>query len=100
MNPNKLRKAMSLNPDHRLWNKDLNKWDDNDKKLFEKLCISKERPIKILKKPHEKKVFRRKVIRLSDGKIYNSIQQCRLENGFYNTEMYNLLKEETKYKKL
>ena len=95
-----LRKAMLLNPHHKLWDKDFNKWDNKDKELFEKLCVSKVKLRKSLKSPLEKNIIRKKVIRVSDGKEYNSIHQCRIENDFYNSKMYDLIKEGIKFKLL
>jgi hypothetical protein len=40
----------------------------------------------------------KKVIRLSDGKIYRSIQQCRIENDFCRYRIYNELKQGTNFK--
>ena len=95
-----IRKAMLLNPSHDLWDKDFNKWDNKDKDLFEKLCISKVELPRGLKLPLEKNIIRKKVIRLSDGKEYNSIQACRIDNKFYNSKMYDLIKEGIKFKVL
>ena len=34
-----------------------------------------------------------KVVRISDGRIYDSITECRDSNNFNNTTMYQLLKD-------
>jgi Ran GTPase-activating protein (RanGAP) involved in mRNA processing and transport len=40
------------------------------------------------------------VLRVSDGKIYESITQCINHNGFYKDEMTDLLKKGKEYKKI
>ena len=40
------------------------------------------------------------VLRVSDGKIYESITQCINHNGFYKDEMVELLKKNKEYKKI
>jgi hypothetical protein len=40
------------------------------------------------------------VLRVADGKIYESITQCINHNGFYKDEMVDLLKKGKEYKKI
>ena len=40
------------------------------------------------------------VLRVADGKIYESITQCINHNGFYKDEMVELLKKGKEYKKI
>jgi hypothetical protein len=40
----------------------------------------------------------KKVLRVSDGKIYKSITQCRLDNELHKQKVISLLKEGLKFK--
>ena len=46
------------------------------------------------------KTNRIQVLRVADGKIYESITQCINHNGFYKEEMTALLKQNKHYKKI
>ena len=92
-----MRELIIKYPDVEIQDKDLNKWDESDKKTFENLKLG------ILPVPKEIKDNRLKgykVKRNSDNKEYQSISQCMRENGFCSQKMHNLLKEEIFYKKV
>jgi len=83
MSPLKIREAMKKNPHHRLWDKPLHKWTEQEKQEFENL---EEKP-----KPKWKAVNSKKVIRVSDGFEYPSISECKRQNGFCKVIMYRKL---------
>lgn len=90
MTPQLLRQAMIKNPHHNLWNKPLNKWSEEDRKTFYSLEQKTA--------PNWKAVNSKKVIRVCDGKIYNSISECRRENGLCKVIMDRKLKAGLEYK--
>lgn len=69
----RIREAMKKNPHHRLWDKPLSKWTEQEKQEFENLEQKKKR--------NWKAVNSVKVIRISDGMEYASISECRRKNG-------------------
>lgn len=92
-----LTAAMRKVPSHKLWDKLLADWDKKDYLEFEKILNSD------VEKPDKKKrvaVNSMKVIRISDGFIYNSIEYCRLENRLNKTKMREKLSEGNEFKKL
>lgn len=92
-----LTKAMRKVPSHKLWDKLLKNWDKKDYLEFEKILNSD------IDNPNKKKrlaVNAMKVIRVSDGFIYNSIEECRIENRFHKTKMREKLSEGNEFKKL
>jgi len=97
MSPIELRQSMINNPHHRLWDKPLNKWTEKERQLFDNLD---DLPIKNKKKGNWKAVNSVKVIRISNGKEYDSISECRRQNGFYKQEMDKKLKQGTEFKKI
>ena len=82
-------------PKSQLWNIEIKKWNDEQKKQFEFLRtgIRYEKPIVTLRKPQKKKV-----VRISDGKIYDSIIDCANGNGVVYATISRHLKKEIKYK--
>lgn len=93
-----LRAVMIKKPKLKLWDKDLVKWDKSDIKKFKNIQ-SKGNDL------NNKKIRRIasnsiKVIRISDGKIYTSIVDCKNENDFCNVTMTKELKIGINFKKL
>lgn len=96
MDKYRIRSQMLKNPNHELWNKDLNKWDESDKKEFTELEAGK-----IVKARQNKFATNsQKVLRVSDGKEYRCILDCKEDNNLSNHTMYQLLKENLKFKRL
>lgn len=96
INPKDIHDAMVINPHHNLWNKELAKWNESDRETF-KLLLN-EKIVSRLKKREDKIVLRKKVIRISDGYIYNSISECRFKNKFHKVKMDTMIKEENQFK--
>lgn len=83
--------------EHRLWDKPRPKWDDYDFIVLE--CIRRNIPIPKKKSISEFSIDR-KVKRLSDGKIYDSVKLAAKDNGVGLNQIYdhcNGLKEIIKY---
>lgn len=98
-----MRELIIKYPDIEIWDKDLNKWDSKDFEIFENLkngILPIERRKKKEEIKNDKRLKGSKVIRISDNKEYQSISQCRRENGLCSQKMHNLLKEEIFYKKV
>jgi len=96
MTPERLRKQMLKNPYSKLWDKDLNKWNDED---IARLCALENGTIQAIT-PRKKVAQFNRVIRVADGKIYNSITDCIADNNSYKVKMYNLINEGIHYKRL
>ena len=81
-------------------NKDVNKWDEHDKKEWE--CILSGEPFKAKKVYYQPNGLSNKVkvIRVSDGRLFDSITECREHNGYHKTEMEELLKLGKIYKRI
>lgn len=92
MNALLIREAMIKNPHHTLWDKPLSKWTEIDKQTFQNLEQKKKR--------NWKAVNSRKVIRISDGTIYDSISDCRRKNNLCKVIMDRKLKQGTEFKPL
>ena len=98
-----MRELIIKYPEVEIWDKDLNKWDSKDFEIFENLkngILPIERRKKKEEIKNDKRLKGSKVIRISDNKEYQSISQCRRENGICSQKMHNLLKEEIFYKKV
>lgn len=98
-----MRELIIKYPDVEIWDKDLNKWDSKDFEIFENLkngILPIERRKKKEEIKNDKRLKGSKVIRISDNKEYQSISQCRRENGLCSQKMHDLLKEEIFYKKV
>lgn len=82
---------------HYLWNYQVNKWTPEQIKEFEKLKQS-DNLVKIkVKRIANNSV---KIIRVSDGFIYNSISECEKLNGFHNVQMREKIKQSIEFKRL
>lgn len=92
MCPIKIREAMKKNPHHRLWDKPINKWTEKEKEEFENLS-KKEKNI-------WKQAVSIKVERISDGKVYESISECRRQNGLCKVIMYRKLESGIEFRKI
>ncbi len=92
-NPKKIREKMIKYPDCYLWDKSV--WSREDKDCFEKLL-----DINLLEVKKRKVKSGLKVMRISDGKIYDSVKLCRDENGFYSDQMIEKLNNEIEFKRL
>ena len=84
MTPQLIREAMIKNPHHSLWDKPLNRWSEIDKQTFQNLEQKSKR--------NWKAVNSKKVIRVSDGTIYDSISDCRRKNNLCKVIMDRKLK--------
>jgi hypothetical protein len=72
-----------------------------EKLLEEGILYKKIYTEKVVKVFGEKKVGRAvKVERVFDGKIYDTITECRFDNGYCKTVIYDLLREGIKFKKI
>ena len=83
--------------EHRLWDKPRPKWDDYDFIILE--CIRRDIPVPNRKMNSEFSIFR-KVKRLSDGKIYDSVKIAAKDNAVGLNQIYdhcNGLKEQQKF---
>jgi len=85
-------------PQHPLWNYQVSKWTPEQIKEFEKLRDGKEKVVK--RKMNRTSVNSVKIIRVSDGFIYNSISECEKLNGFHNVEMRKKIKLGIEFKRL
>jgi hypothetical protein len=82
-----------------LYNVDVRKWEK--KHYLEWDCIINNKPyIPIVNEQKENRKNSIQVLRVSNGKIYDSITQCINHNGFYKDEMTDLLKKGKEYKKI
>lgn len=88
---------MKKYPDLKLWDKDIKKWNDKDYKIFENIKIGILPTVK--KNNNDKRLRGQKVIRVSDGKPYISISECRRDNNVHSQDMFDMLKEGIIYKK-
>jgi hypothetical protein len=76
--------------DFYLWDKDFNKWTDKDREDFYKLEASETKPVTIEKvKRHTTKP--KKIQRILDGKIYNSLHECMRDNNITGTVLYGYI---------
>jgi hypothetical protein len=83
--PNAIRSKMIKHPNCYLWDKTI--WTKQDLNYFnQRLNIPENR-------------FKIAVIRLSDGKVYESIKLCRLENKICKKTMFKKLKDGTEYQR-
>jgi len=85
-------------PQHSLWNYQVSKWTAEQIKEFENLRDGKEKVVK--RKMNRIAVNSVKIIRVSDGFVYNSISECEKLNGFHNVEMRNKIEEGIEFKRL
>jgi hypothetical protein len=96
-NPSELRKAMRKSPSLKLWDKTLKSWTNEDYTNFQKVLNS---DVEILESKKRKVKSGLKVMRISDGKIYDSVKSCRGENGFYSDQMTAKLKLGIEFKRI
>lgn len=98
----RIRAQMIKNPSSELWDIDSNKWTKENKNRFKLLknglVLKKQEPIKEVNKTYGKNAI--KVLRVSDGFIYNSILECTTQNAFNNNQMFSLLREGKRYKRI
>lgn len=83
--------------EHRLWDKPRPKWDDYDFIVLE--CIRRNIPIPKKKSISEVSIYR-KIKRLKDGKVYDSVKLAAEDNGVGLNQIYdhcNGIKEQQKY---
>ena len=86
-------------PQHSLWYYQVSKWTPEQIKEFKELrdgIITKEVIIKN-KKPSFNAV---KIIRVSDGFIYNSITECKNLEGFHDVEIREKIKLGIEFKRI
>jgi hypothetical protein len=92
-NPSTIREKMIKYPDCYLWDKSV--WSIEDKDYFQKL-----KDVNLLEVKKRKVKSGLKVMRISDGKIYDSVKLCRDENGFYSDQMIEKLNNGIEFKRL
>jgi signal recognition particle subunit SEC65 len=83
--------------EHRLWDKPRPKWDDYDFIVLE--CIKRGLPVPNKKSESEVSIIR-KIKRLSDGKVYESVKLASEDNGMGLNLIYdncNGIKEQQKF---
>lgn len=85
-----IRERMKKDPDNYLWDK--LKWSDEDLAFY-----NKSKTIEVKKRKVKSGL---KVMRVSDGKIYDSVKLCREDNGFYSDQMIDKLNNGIEYKRL
>ena len=95
--PSELRKAMQKIPSLKLWDKPLKSWTDEDYQYFQKISNNESINIDVKQRKIKSGL---KVMRISDGKIYDSVKLCREDNGFYIQQMTDKLKIGTEFKKV
>jgi hypothetical protein len=93
LNQKLIREKMIKHPDCYLWDKSV--WSKEDKDYFEKLKY-----VKLLEVKKRKVKSGIKVMRISDGKIYDSVKLCRDDNGFYSDQMIEKLNNGIEFKRL
>lgn len=93
-----IRAMMIKHPNCSLWDKSVKFWTDSEKKIFNLMLEDK------LKKPKAKKLKSGRVgfniIRLSDGKVYTSMADCREDNSLYCYGMLNELRRGINFKRI
>lgn len=96
-----IRAMMIKNPNCSLWDKSVKFWTDSEKKIFNLMLEDK------LKKPHKPKEKKLKsgrvgfnIIRVSDGKVYTSMADCRDDNNLYCYGMLNELRRGINFKRI
>lgn len=92
-NYNLIHEKMIKHPDCYLWDKSV--WSKEDNLYFEKLSN-----VNILEVKKRKVKSGLKVMRISDGKIYDSVKLCRDDNGFYSDQMIEKLNNGIAFKRL
>lgn len=85
-------------PQHSLWNYQVSKWTPEQIKEFGNLRDGKEKVVK--RKMNRIAVNSVRIIRVSDGFVYNSISECEKLNGFHNVEMRNKIEKGIEFKRL
>lgn len=100
-----IRSMMIKHPSSRLWGKSVKTWSEGDKRTFKSMLEAKEG-----KKPKPRKMRKLgakriavnavKVMRVSDGKIYTSISDCKEHNAFHDVEMRTKLKIGIEFKRI
>jgi len=96
INTESIRACMIKYPTSSLWDKSVKVWSDKDKKTFNLMLSG----ALVKRKMKVKRVNPRaiKVVRLSDGEVYESITACIIANDFYKTEMRVKLKAGIEFK--
>ena len=95
--PSELRKAMQIVPSLKLWDKHLKSWTNEDYEYFQKVLNNELIDIDVKQRKVKSGL---KVMRISDGKIYDSVKLCRDENGFYSDQMIAKLKLGIEFKRI
>lgn len=109
--------VLRKHPKSRLWNKEYHKWNDRDKEEFEflktgkrKEVVIKEKIVKVIVEKPKKIVAEKKepirksnkrVMRIADGKEYDSICDAARENGMHHTTIryhFRINKPDNKFK--
>lgn len=94
----RIRTQMIKHPLHELWNKSRNKWSDKDRADFNEL---EKGVIEVKEKQKPNRIYTTtKVLRTSDGMIFNSVTECIKLNGFHTVEMQRLLNENIEFKRI
>ena len=78
-------------PKSSLWNYEHRKWNDEQRQQFEELRTGIKKPKKeaMIRENYAKPHLMKKIIRVSDGKVYESIKDCALKNSLSATAINN-----------
>lgn len=85
-----------------LWNKHLSKWGESDKKRFGKMLKDEPEKRSTRRKMDSKSIGRKgiRILRVSDGKEYETMTACRNDNKLHCGLMLSKLKEEIEFKRI
>ena len=95
--PSELSKAMQKVPSLKLWDKPLKSWTDEDYQYFQKVLNNESIHIDVKQR---KVKSGSKVMRIYDGKVYDSVKLCREDNGFYSDQMIAKLNLGIEFKRI
>lgn len=98
--PSELSKAIRKSPSNKLWDKLLKNWNEKDFKEFNDILNSDGKKTILIYKTKRIAKNAIKVMRMSDNKIYNSIEECKYYNDLHDVEMRAKIKIGTEFKKL
>lgn len=89
-------------PNSPLWNYVVSKWTPEQISIFNnlkngKLTIETKKEVILKNKKIAKNAV--KIIRISDGKIYNSISECKENEGLHDVAIRTKLKEGIEFKR-
>ena len=84
-------------PNNPIWDKDMDKWSPEDISDFERM----KKGINPMQKSKKKYGLNAvKIQRVSDGKEYESITDCRSDNNYCKATMYNIINAGIYFKRI